>query len=57
MFYIRIGYINIVSTYIDNVTDTVYHRGRFVSRVFLVINDKNTKGPQSKKEYQASKNS
>lgn len=40
MFYIRIGYINIVSTYIDNVTDTVYHRGRLVSRVFLVINDK-----------------
>ncbi len=57
MFYNRIGYINIVSTYIDNVTDTVYHRGRFVSRVFLVINDKKTKGPQSKKEYQASKNS
>ena len=57
MFYIRIGYINIVSTYIDNVTDIVYHRGRFVSRVFLVINDKKTKGPQSKKEYQASKNS
>ena len=57
MFYIRIGYINIVSTYIDNVTDTVYHRGRFVSRVFLVINDKKTKKQKSKKEYKGSKNS